>query len=164
MNDFTVSVVGEDRPGIVAAVTGALLELGGNVENCRASILAGSFAMVLAVGMPDGAGAPDIETALAPTLDALGLSAGVRPCTGSHFTATGEQGVITVYGGDRPGIVHGASNATAAEPEDDPLPVEDWATTVYDRLGIDARKELIAPGARPIEIVDGGKVVEQLIT
>jgi hypothetical protein len=67
-------------------------------------------------------------------------------------------------GGIKGGIVHGSSNATAAEPEDDPLTVEDWATTVYDRLGIDARKELMAPGARPVEIVDGGKVVQQLIT
>ena len=113
MTDFTVSVVGEDRPGIVAAVTGALLDLGGNVENCRASILAGSFAMVLAVGVPDGTTTTDIEGALAPTLDDLGLSAGVRACTGTHFTATGEQGVITVYGADRPGIVHGAAQALA---------------------------------------------------
>jgi glycine cleavage system transcriptional repressor len=109
MNDFTVSVVGEDRPGIVAAVTGALLDLDGNVENCRASILAGSFALVLA----DGATTADIESALAPTLDALGLSAGVRPCTGSHVTMSGERGVITIYGADRPGIVHGAAQALA---------------------------------------------------
>ena len=66
-------------------------------------------------------------------------------------------------GGLKQGIVYGSSNATASEPEDDPLTVEDWATTVYDRLGIVADKELMAPGDRPIEIVDGGKVVKQLI-
>jgi hypothetical protein len=72
--------------------------------------------------------------------------------------------VVMAGGGIKQGIVHGSSNATAAEPENDPLTVEDWATTIYDRLGIDARKELVAPGPRPIEIVDGGKVVKQLIT
>jgi len=72
--------------------------------------------------------------------------------------------IVMAGGGIKAGIVHGSSNATAAEPDDDPLTVEDWATTVYDRLGIDAHKELMAPGARPVEIVDGGKVVEQLIT
>jgi hypothetical protein len=41
--------------------------------------------------------------------------------------------------------------------------VEDLATTVYDRLGIVADKELMAPGDRPIEIVDGGKVVKELL-
>ena len=56
-----------------------------------------------------------------------------------------------------------SSNATASEPEDDPLTVEDWATTIYDRLGIVADKELMAPGDRPIEIVDGGKVRKELI-
>ena len=52
-------------------------------------------------------------------------------------------------------------NATA--PEENPLSVEDLATTVYDRLGIVADKELMAPGDRPIEIVDGGKVVKDLL-
>jgi hypothetical protein len=72
--------------------------------------------------------------------------------------------IVMAGGGIKRGIVHGSSNATAAEPEDDPLTVEDWATTVYDRLGIDARKELMSPGARPVEIVDGGKVCGPLIT
>jgi hypothetical protein len=66
-------------------------------------------------------------------------------------------------GGIKGGIVYGSSNATAAEPEDDPLTVEDWATTIYDRLGIVADKELMAPGDRPIEIVDGGKVRKELL-
>ena len=66
-------------------------------------------------------------------------------------------------GGLKQGIVYGSSNATASEPEDDPLTVEDWATTIYDRLGIVADKELMAPGDRPIEIVDGGKVRKELI-
>jgi uncharacterized protein (DUF1501 family) len=71
--------------------------------------------------------------------------------------------IVMAGGGIKAGIVHGSSNATASEPEDNPLSVEDWATTIYDRLGIDARKELMAPGARPVEIVDGGKVCGPLI-
>jgi uncharacterized protein (DUF1501 family) len=71
--------------------------------------------------------------------------------------------IVMAGGGIKAGIVYGSSNATASEPEDNPLTVEDWATTLYDRLGINARKELMAPGARPIEIVDGGKVLPDLI-
>jgi hypothetical protein len=37
-------------------------------------------------------------------------------------------------------------------------------TTVYRQLGIVADKELMAPGDRPIEIVDGGKVITPLIS
>jgi hypothetical protein len=71
--------------------------------------------------------------------------------------------VVMAGGGIKKGIVHGSSNATASEPEDNPLTVKDWATTIYDRLGIVSDKELMAPGDRPIEIVDGGKTVQELI-
>jgi hypothetical protein len=40
---------------------------------------------------------------------------------------------------------------------------EDLATTVFHQLGIDAQKELMAPGNRPIEIVKGGQVRQELI-
>ncbi len=66
-------------------------------------------------------------------------------------------------GGIKGGQVYGSSNATASEPEENPLSVQDWATTIYSCLGITADKELMAPGARPIEIVDGGKVVKELL-
>jgi hypothetical protein len=70
---------------------------------------------------------------------------------------------VMAGGGLKKGVVYGSSNSTASEPEDDPLTVEDWATTVYDRLGIVADKELMAPGDRPIEIVDGGRIVKEII-
>ena len=66
-------------------------------------------------------------------------------------------------GGVKKGLVYGSSNATASEPETDALTVEDWATTIYKCLGINADKELMSPGARPIEIVDGGKVRKELL-
>jgi hypothetical protein len=66
-------------------------------------------------------------------------------------------------GGIRKGQIYGASDATASEPARDPLSVEDLATTIYHQLGIVADKELMAPGGRPIEIVNGGKVVESLL-
>lgn len=72
--------------------------------------------------------------------------------------------VVLAGGGIKQGIVYGTSDATASEPEDDPLTVEDLATTVYHQLGINADKELMAPGNRPIEICDGGKVIKELIS
>jgi hypothetical protein len=71
--------------------------------------------------------------------------------------------VVLAGGGVKKGYIHGASNATATEPEKDPIGPEDLATTVYSLLGIVADKELMAPGNRPIEIVDGGKVVKELL-
>lgn len=71
--------------------------------------------------------------------------------------------VVLAGGGVKRGNVYGTSNATASEPEDDPIGPEDLATTVYHQLGIVADKELMAPGNRPIEIVDGGKVRKELL-
>ncbi len=71
--------------------------------------------------------------------------------------------VVLAGGGTKSGFVYGASNATATEPERDPIGPEDLATTVYHQLGIVADKELMAPGGRPIEIVDGGKVRKELL-
>ncbi|MCA9116332.1 MAG: DUF1501 domain-containing protein [Planctomycetaceae bacterium] len=71
--------------------------------------------------------------------------------------------VVMAGGGIKGGITYGTSNATASEPEDDALGVEDWATTIYKCLGIVADKELMAPGDRPIEIVNGGKVRTALL-
>jgi hypothetical protein len=70
--------------------------------------------------------------------------------------------VALAGGGIARGQVYGASDAFATAPEDNPLSVEDLATTVYDRIGIVADKELMAPGDRPMEIVDGGKVIKEL--
>ena len=71
--------------------------------------------------------------------------------------------VILAGGGVKKGYIHGASNATGSEPERDAIGVEDLATTVYHQIGIVADKELMAPGGRPIEIVDGGKVRTELL-
>ncbi|MCB9951615.1 MAG: DUF1501 domain-containing protein [Planctomycetaceae bacterium] len=71
--------------------------------------------------------------------------------------------VVLAGGGIKPGMVYGRSNATAAEPEEDAVGVEDLFTTVYHTLGIVADKELMAPGDRPIEICVGGKVVNEIL-
>jgi hypothetical protein len=71
--------------------------------------------------------------------------------------------IVLAGGGIKKGLIYGKSDATATEPEEDGLSVADWATTVYHQLGIVADKELMAPGNRPIEICDGGKVRKELL-
>ncbi len=66
-------------------------------------------------------------------------------------------------GGVKRGFVYGSSDPTAAEPDTDPVSPEDLATTVYHLLGIVADKELMAPGDRPIEIVNGGQVLKNIL-
>ena len=66
-------------------------------------------------------------------------------------------------GGIKGGLIYGSSDATSSEPEDNPVSPENLATTMYHLLGIVADKELMAPGDRPIEIVDGGEVIQGLL-
>ena len=66
-------------------------------------------------------------------------------------------------GGFKGGMVYGASDATSTAVADKPVSHADLATTVYNQLGIVADKELMAPGDRPIEIVDGGKVLSETL-
>jgi uncharacterized protein (DUF1501 family) len=109
-------------------------------------------------------------------LDSRGLLDETLVCIASEFGRTpkinGTAGrdhwpkvfsVVMAGGGIKRGMVYGSSDATASEPEENALNVEDWATTVYSCLGIVADKELMAPGGRPIEIVDGGKIRKELL-
>ncbi|MDG1975923.1 MAG: DUF1501 domain-containing protein [Akkermansiaceae bacterium] len=66
-------------------------------------------------------------------------------------------------GGIQRGLVHGSSDALGGEPEEDMVGIQDLATTVYNQLGITGDKELMAPGDRPIEIVDGGRVLDEIL-
>jgi hypothetical protein len=66
-------------------------------------------------------------------------------------------------GGITRGQIYGASNATASEPDQNPVTVEDFLATVYRQVGINSTDRLLAPGGRPIDIVRDGKVVEGLI-
>lgn len=66
-------------------------------------------------------------------------------------------------GGIKGGVVHGSSDATASQPDRDPVSPADLAATMYRLLGIVSDKELMAPGDRPIEIVDGGKLITPIM-
>jgi glycine cleavage system transcriptional repressor len=107
-----VTAVGPDRPGIVAAVTGVLLEHGGNLEDTAMTRLGGHFAMVLVVEVAEGA--DRLEAALAAATESLGLTVTVRSI--ADLSATDDDGapdVVSVHGADRPGIVHRVTSVLA---------------------------------------------------
>ncbi len=114
MGELTVTAVGTDRPGIVAGLTEALLPLGANLHDCRAALLRGSFAMVMAVQVPDEIDRAAATEALAPTATRLGLELWVGDASGEEHLPDGERCVVSVYGADHPGIVHAVS-ATLAD-------------------------------------------------
>jgi len=111
--DYAVSAIGRDRPGIVAAISGALLDLGGNIDDSQMSILHGHFAVMLIVSVPDSIGQAELEDRLGAVAVQLGMEGiSVSSLTGLGPTP-GPTHVLTVYGADHPGIVHAVAEALA---------------------------------------------------
>lgn len=71
--------------------------------------------------------------------------------------------MLIAGGGFAKGLTYGASDATAAEPSRNALPLNDLQYTIYNQLGIDANKRLLAFGTRPIDIIKGGKLAKGLL-
>jgi glycine cleavage system transcriptional repressor len=101
---IAVTVLGRDRPGIVADVTGALADLHGNLEDSTMTLLRGHFAMVLLVHT--GAGAAAVEAALRPLCADGSLVINARVLEGpAPSPVLGPSFALRVHGADRPGIV-----------------------------------------------------------
>ncbi len=114
MRELAITAVGTDRPGIVAGLTEALLPIGANLQDCRAALLRGSFAIVMAVEVPDDIDRDAAAAALAPAAGRLGLEVWVGDATAAATESHAERCVVSVYGADHPGIVHAVSHALAA--------------------------------------------------
>jgi glycine cleavage system transcriptional repressor len=113
MREVAVTAVGSDRPGIVASITEALLGLGGNLADCRAALLRGSFAIVVAAAVPDEVSDEALRAALAERTGDLGLGVWIGPADAPAAHEALERCVISVYGADHPGIVASVSRALA---------------------------------------------------
>jgi glycine cleavage system transcriptional repressor len=101
---IAVTVLGQDRPGIVAEVTGALADLHGNLEDSTMTLLRGHFAMVLLVHTGAGAGA--VEAALRPLCAGGSLVINARVLGDpAPPEVRGQSYALRVHGADRPGIV-----------------------------------------------------------
>ncbi len=110
---IAVTVVGRDRPGIVAGVTEALFELGCNLEDVSSTILRGHFSMLMIVRAPDTT-ADRVEQVLARPARELGLVATARPVDEADPRVAPATHVVAVYGADQPGIVFKVARALAA--------------------------------------------------
>ena len=115
MNALAVTAIGADRPGIVAAVTDALLHEGCNLEDTAMSILRGQFAMVLVVAAPGGVDAARLEQAIGQRTAGFDLVLAVRPLHDTHESAAPiDTWTAVVHGADQPGIVHAVAQALAS--------------------------------------------------
>jgi glycine cleavage system regulatory protein len=104
-----VTVIGEDRPGIVDQVSDLVLATGANWEESRMARLAGKFAGILRVSV-DPARAADLTAGLAG-LEVHGLKVMIEP--GTSADSRYRTIVLELVGNDRPGIVRDISRLLA---------------------------------------------------
>ncbi len=112
VSELAITVIGHDRPGIVADVAEALAGLGANLTDSTMTRLRGHFAMTLVCTGPS---AGDVEVALEPVTSDGRLLATVRDVAPEQDEArTGEPHLVSVHGADRLGIVAAVTREVAA--------------------------------------------------
>lgn len=109
MDQLAVTVIGPDRPGIIAEVTGALAGVGVNLEDSTMTLLRGHFAMMLVCTGPADA----VREALAALEGELVIT--VRE-VGPEVprAAVGAPYLLSVHGADRPGIVSAVTGVVSS--------------------------------------------------
>lgn len=108
MSRVILSVLGQDRPGILAAVSGALYRKNGNIENVSQTTLQTQFAGIFIASVPETVSIAELSGALKTALDPLAMSVHIDRLDNSAATGPpvkSEPFVITTKGPDRRGLV-----------------------------------------------------------
>jgi glycine cleavage system transcriptional repressor len=112
-----VSVVGSDRPGIVANVSRVLYENHYNIESLSQTVIMGQFAMILIASTQKGKSHERIRSGLSELENRLSLDIHLKQVgpeeMASYRSGEMEPFVITVRGEDRPGLAYGISEILA---------------------------------------------------
>lgn len=106
-----LTLVGEDRPGIVAQVTRAIFEAGGSLGEASMIRLGGNFTIMMMVSSAGGETA--LRRALAPVVAEMGLRLHIDAVSGGLHRHLIPNVQVHVTGADRAGIVAEVTGALA---------------------------------------------------
>ena len=161
MATLVLTVIGDDRSGLVSALSGVIADHGGNWQRSQMARLAGKFAGIVLVAVPD-----DRAEALIAELGPL--------ATEGLLDVTVERGAdegparedltrlsLELVGADRPGIVHDISQALAAQQ----VSIEELHTATREApmaggMLFEATATLLAPPG--VQLSDLQDVLEEL--
>ncbi|THB77497.1 MAG: amino acid-binding protein [Desulfobacteraceae bacterium] len=108
MEKIIVTVLGKDRPGIIALISGHLYNLDCNLENVNQMILQNEFAGFFIVDLPENLNMEAVEKELSAKANGQGLNVYVNRLDTDDATdepITGETFFITTIGPDQKGLV-----------------------------------------------------------
>ncbi|PIE69858.1 MAG: amino acid-binding protein [Deltaproteobacteria bacterium] len=108
MQKIIITILGQDRPGIIAAVTQSLYEFDANVENISQTILQSEFAGIFILSLPDAVSADTVAETLNADLNPLHLHAHVKQLDPDMLPAAApptEPFIVAASGPDNKGLV-----------------------------------------------------------
>jgi glycine cleavage system transcriptional repressor len=150
MAHYLLTAAGPDRPGLVADVSKLLFGAGCNLEDSSMTRLQGEFAMLVIFSAPPAAK----SRALAAKFKAL-EKRGIRVTLKSLAArerktpdSAGKTRLVTVYGGDQPGIVFHVTRALAG------LDFNVTDLTTHRTEGDGAGYILYIEGEAPVSVTD----------
>jgi glycine cleavage system transcriptional repressor len=116
MNKAIISILGQDRTGIVAAVSKLLFDQDCNIENVSQTTLQSVFAGVFIVSMPTDLTPEALDKRLRKEMEPLGLDVHITKLESTAAPVSPPQSeayIITTKGPDRKGLVAGISEVIA---------------------------------------------------
>jgi glycine cleavage system transcriptional repressor len=116
MQKVVISVLGMDRPGIVAAVSRVLFEQECNIEDVSQTILQTEFAGIFVASTPAHLSIADLQESIQQGIASMGLKVLVKELDARPESAApppSEPFVVTTIGPDRLGLVAGITEVMA---------------------------------------------------
>jgi glycine cleavage system transcriptional repressor len=115
---YAITVIGKDKPGIVAAVAKVLYEKGFSIEDSSSTLLKDQFSMILIVSIDTNLSIIELKKSFYKVRTDLEMSVSIRriePEELKELENKKEENLfmISVYGSDKPGIVYGVSELFA---------------------------------------------------
>lgn len=115
MKKAVITIIGPDRPGIIASVSEILFKQSCNIENIRQTTLQSEFAGICMVSVPEGASLDMLRQAMNRDLAGQNLHVHITPLDDvpCRQKEPVEPFVITTSGPDKKGLVATISRAIA---------------------------------------------------
>jgi glycine cleavage system transcriptional repressor len=109
-----ITVTGKDQPGIIAGISGALYQAGGNLEDASMTILEGEFAMIFLAALKSKSALAKLSKGLNRLERQLKLFISIKEIKrhlvrGEKHSPHTDPWVVSVLGKDRAGIVYHVS-------------------------------------------------------
>jgi hypothetical protein len=103
-----------------------------------------------------------LDTTLVVMMGEMGRTPHINKEAGrDHWSMA--QSVLLAGGGIKNGQVVGATDKEAAYPTTEPVSCEDLLRTIFHLMGVDTNKTYYTPLGRPVPVVNGGRIVKELL-